>query len=256
MSQNPYAQSADFAPPPESRTSVLAIISLVCSLICIVPGLGLIGTILGISALFGISRSQGAVRGNGLAVSGIVLGLIVTVLWICGLIGAAQVNQMFGKAFIGPVGNVVQAIEAGDYKTARQSFDPALNAAVTDEQIKAFADAYQAELGHYKSMPQSLMEMFGAYSKVGPQFQNYQGRGTPGEVPLPAAFDKGDSLILIQMPTNGRQQQPTAGNWVPSISNLGVLTPAGKEIWLLPLPGSAPTQPGDPDAPAPPSGGG
>lgn len=263
MSQNPYAQTADFAPPPESRTSVLAILSLVCSLICIVPGLGLLGAILGISALFSISRSQGAVRGNGMAVTGVVVGLLVSVLWIGLGIGAAQLSQMFGKNFVGPVGSMVTAIEAGDYKTARQSFDPRLNAAVTDEQIKAFADAYQAELGHYRAMPKTLVEMIGAYGNIGPRLQNYQGGAPGGAMPLPATFEKGDTLILIMMPQGpGARPHPGPSVWIPQLTNVGVLTPAGKEIWLVPVQGLPPPPPDAPGSdgadqtPPPPADGG
>jgi D-xylose transport system permease protein len=60
---------------------VLAILSLVCSLICLIPGLGLLGAILGIAALFSISRSQGAVRGNGMAVTGIIaVGMLMLIV--------------------------------------------------------------------------------------------------------------------------------------------------------------------------------
>ncbi len=263
MSQNPYASNADFALPQESRTSILAILSLVCSLVCVIPFLGLLGAILGIAAMFGISRSQGMLRGNGMAVTGIVVGLLVTVIWLGIGIGMAQFNGALGKRFIAPVASVVQALEADDFKTARGSFDKSLNSAVTDEQMTAFVASYQAELGHFKSMPQSLMEMFTAYSQVGPAMQNYQ--GGKGEIPLPANFDKGPAIVLIELPTN-QSQPPPSGTWMPSLTNIGVLTPSGKEIWLQPLRGTPPPPvpvpapaPGDGQTPAdgqtPPGGG-
>jgi hypothetical protein len=254
MSQNPYAPNADFAPPPESRTSVLAILSLVCSLVCIVPGLGLLGAILGISALFSISRSQGAVKGSGLAAAGIAIGLLLTVIWVGIGIGAAQFNGALGKRFIAPVAGVVSSMEAGDFKTARTSFDKSLDASVTDEQIAAFVSAYQAELGHFKSMPQSLLEMITAYSQVGPAMKNYQ--GGPGEIPLPGNFDKGPAIVLIEVPTNQQQNPPTAGTWVPDLSNVGVLTPTGKKIWLRTPTPPAPSTPEPPPGEAPPPSGG
>lgn len=256
MSQTPYASNADFAPPPESRTSVLAILSLVCSLVCIVPFLGLLGAILGISALFAISRSQGAVRGSGMAAAGIAIGLLVTVLWLGIGIGAAQLNGMLGKQFLAPVGSVVHAMEAGDYKTARSSFDKSLDAAVTDEQIAAFVASYQAELGHFKSMPQSLLDMITAYSQVGQSMQNFQ--GGPNEMPLPGNFDKGTAILLIEGPANRTPNPPRSGNWVPSLTNIGVLTSTGKKIWLYTPAGAPPIPP--PPAPGgdqtPPPGGG
>jgi hypothetical protein len=245
MSQNAYSQSADLIPPPESRSSVLAILSLVCSLICLIPGLGLLGAIMGIAALFSISRSQGAVRGNGMAVTGIIIGLVVTVIWLGILIAGAQFNAVFGRQFVAPVATLVQAMDRGDHATARKSFEPALDAAVTDEQIAAFTAAYQAELGSYKNSPQSLWEMIMAYAQVGPAMQNFQGGGN--QIPVPIEFDKGMSVVIIEVdPSKG--QPPPGGTWVPRAANLGVLTPAGKEIWLIPAPG-APPSPSTPDAP-------
>lgn len=249
MSQNPYASNADFALPQESRTSVLAILSLVCSLVCVIPFLGLLGAILGIAAMFGISRSQGMLRGNGMAVTGIVVGLLVTVIWLGIGIGLAQFNGALGKRFMVPVSSVVHALEADDFKTARGCFDKSLNAAVTDEQMTAFVASYQVELGHFKSMPQSLMEVLTAYSQV-PAMQNYQ--GGKGEIPLPANFDKGPAVILIELPTN-QGQAPQSGTWMPPLTNIGVLTPSGKEIWLQPLRGT-PLPPAPAPAPAPGDG--
>lgn len=250
MSQNPYAQSADLIPPPESRSSVLAILSLVCSLICLIPGLGLLGAILGIAALFSISRSQGAVRGNGMAVTGIIVGLLVSVIWIGIGIAGAQFNAVFGRQFVAPVATLVQAMDRADYATARKSFEPALDAAVTDEQIAAFTTAYQAELGSYKGSPQSFGEMIRAYMQVGPAMQNAQG---PNQIPVPIEFTKGMSVVLIEInPQQG--QPPPGGTWIPRATNIGVLTPAGKQIWLVPQLGSGTAGPDTPGAPGAPTG--
>ena len=60
MSQNPFSPQAqmDYQEPQRRRMSVLAVMSLVFSIICCIPGTGAIGTLLGTAALFRISRSE------------------------------------------------------------------------------------------------------------------------------------------------------------------------------------------------------
>jgi hypothetical protein len=69
-----------YALPPATRTSAAAIVSLVCGLILCVPFVtGLVALITGI---VGISAtSNPAVKGRGMAIAGIILGLISVGLW-------------------------------------------------------------------------------------------------------------------------------------------------------------------------------
>ncbi|MGA2496576.1 MAG: DUF4190 domain-containing protein [Tepidisphaeraceae bacterium] len=84
-------------PPPAAKTSGLAVASLVCSLILCIPLLGLVGAILGIAAL-GATKRPG-VRGRGLAIGGIIVGIMVTFMWIAGVIGTvAGFKQISGVA--------------------------------------------------------------------------------------------------------------------------------------------------------------
>ena len=86
--QNPYANDGmsggydEYAGP--ERTSALAVLSLILSLACCIPGLGLLGAGLGVGALIGISGSRGRVGGKGLAVAGIIVGILVSVAWVGG----------------------------------------------------------------------------------------------------------------------------------------------------------------------------
>ncbi len=75
------------------RTSVMAILSLVCGLVCVVPGIGVLATIFGITSLVGINRSRGRVGGTGLAITGIVLGLLFSMIWIGILYAARQARE-------------------------------------------------------------------------------------------------------------------------------------------------------------------
>ena len=66
-----------------SKTSGLAIASLVCGILAICTGIsGLLGIILGIVALIKINKSQGALKGSGLAIGGLVTSVLFA---MCGL---------------------------------------------------------------------------------------------------------------------------------------------------------------------------
>src|SRR5690349_14731093 len=93
MAQNDFDSGdlgdAELALEPQ-RTSILAILALICALICIIPGMGLLAAILGISAAIGISGSRGRVGGMGLAIAGIVLGLLFSMIWVGIVLGSRQ----------------------------------------------------------------------------------------------------------------------------------------------------------------------
>ena len=74
-SQQPYPGYApQYAPgpgyPPAGPTSGMAIASLVVSLL----GIGIVGVILGHLALNEIKKSNGYIRGRGLAIAGLIIG--------------------------------------------------------------------------------------------------------------------------------------------------------------------------------------
>jgi len=261
MTQNPYAHNpmgpggggmgGDFEQySGPRRTSILAIFSLVLALLCFIPGAGALAVICGGASMILIPKSRGRTGGMGLAITGTLVGLVITILWVMFLAGMSGISQQFGKGFLGPASTMMTAIDKGDYATARKTFTPALNAAVTDKQIAAFHDAYKAEVGSFQSMPQTLWQMILAYVKVGPAMKGMQGQQTPGEMPMPATFDKGMAIVLLMMPMNGASQ-PAPGQMLPPLDNIGVMTPAGKQIWLVPKPTwppqSAPTPPPAPD---------
>jgi hypothetical protein len=259
MSQNPYsnfgssgsqygggpAVSGDFIDPTPSRTSVLAIVALVVSIVgccsIIVPGPGAIAAMLGGLSVFFIARSRGRLTGTGIAVTAIVLGLFHTVALIALLVGASQVNSQVGKEFFVPMGQMMTAIEAGDSKGARAMLTPKASAAVTDEMLADFVKSYHASAGTFQKMPESVFETITMAMELGRASKSQRGGGGgtynqhAGETtfPLPAKFSQGSALIMIAMdPTLMGQKQP-GGAKQPTLLNLGVLTLDGKEVWLI-----------------------
>jgi hypothetical protein len=272
--------TAAFDPTMEPpRTSVLAIVALILSLICLIPGFGTLGVILGVISLLLISGSQGRVSGTGLAVTAIVLGLLVSVVQVGIVVG---VNQFVGvarnKLFL-PVNQSFAAFDAGDVAAARKVLTPAANLKVSDEQFTAFRAAYQAELGAFKGIPDGILSIFKAYTQFGPNMQKYQGKPgqPPAMIPIPAIFERGTALVILQVDPAG--PGPGGSDEVPVLDIL-IETTDGKTIKLSDhaggtaaevAPGTTPTdaapasdtpaapKPADPapaDAPASPKSGG
>ena len=77
METNPYPQTTAVTP----KTSGLAIASLVCGILAFCTGVsGLLGIIFGIVALIKINKSQGALKGLGLAIGGLVTSVLFSLI--------------------------------------------------------------------------------------------------------------------------------------------------------------------------------
>ncbi len=244
MTQNPYAEPGADVFPEAERTSLMAIGSLVCSLICCIPGLGLLGSLMGVIALIGISGSRGRVGGKGLAISGIILGLLVSVIWVGLMIGIGSM----GKGMDQMVSPVFRHVEADEFDEARLLLAPP-GANATDAELIAFRSAYHDAVGSYVGVPTSIGGLIGAYMdpNVGPLIQNYSGSG--GVIPAPGEFGSGLALVVLEFD----QQNPGSGPSGPLYIDIVIVESDGSEIRLSDYAGGV-TLP-DPDAgQAPPSG--
>lgn len=226
----PYFEEPD-------RTSVLAILSLVCALICCIPGLGLVGAGLGVGALVGIGGSGGRVGGKGLAVAGVIVGLFVSALWVGLLIGGRGAVSVFQSGFIAPTNSLMEHVEAGEYDDARDLLVLPAGKTLPDAAFVRFRDAYQAEYGSFTGIPEDFFELMSAYGSAG-QAAGRQGppQGGNNEIPLPAAFDQGMTFMIIK----AAQQTPPGATTTPAqqqfrvpIANVIVLLPDGSELSLV-----------------------
>lgn len=220
----------------------MAILALICSMICVIPGLGLIAIILGISAAIGISNSRGRVGGLGLAITGIVLGLIFSMAWVGIGVISLKVSKGFETALIAPLNQGMTALEAGDYAGVRGILTPEANAAISDERLREFRDSYQGELGAYKSMPQGIVDYVTAFSQIAPLMQQHQaGQPRQNTMPSPASFDKGAALVMFVMDQNSMRPQktPSGTTFGGFIRDIEIWTPSGTHLQLMPAPAPA-----------------
>ena len=94
MENNPYPQTSTVTP----KTSGLAIASLVCGIFGLLFLPGLLGVILGIIAISRINSSNGAIKGKGLAIGGLVLSGVTMVASGVVLLLASMLLPALGKA--------------------------------------------------------------------------------------------------------------------------------------------------------------
>lgn len=250
MSQNPYAGQYDLPEQvvPE-RTSIMAILSLVFGILC-VPLFGLIAIFLGVFAMFGIKASRGRVSGTGLAVAGVVLGIIATLIW-GGCVGTAYVGIKALEGEIGPrITETISSIQNNDASALSAKLDPSVRDQLGPETIQNFRDSYVAKHGEFERLPQGIAEWFEAYSILGPQMQGLQGRQYV--IPFPGKFQNGWALILVEL--NVTQPDPSAQPGALPIANI-VISDGSSEIKLLsgviaPVPAVPSLPDADADAPA------
>ena len=129
----------------EIKTSGLAVGSLVSSLICCIPITTILGVLLGIAAIFTISANP-ARKGKGLAVIGIVLGILFTAVQITGYRFMAP---YWAFAMSGPT----EALEAGfngDAALFRSHFVGA-GATASDAEATRFIDEMRSRYGGFIS---------------------------------------------------------------------------------------------------------
>jgi len=252
MSQSDFNRGfSDFGPGDEviapERTSLLAVGSLIVSIIslvaCCVPGPGVLGVVMGVAALPGISRSHGRVGGKGMAITGIVIGLIATLLsvllWLGGSMGWSQVASRFDGVF-DPDPAVTRAMMARSFTNA-----------FTDEDHALFLAEVESEWGAFRGVDRSLASALGRYFGEGQSLQvitnappSYQSRMWP----MPADFDNGRTFVIAIM-----VQGQTAPDGLPALENFGVVSRDGSRIIWLIDPVTTPTTPTTPPtAPTPP----
>lgn len=227
MSQVSTFGVGELEQPP--RTSILAVLSLICGIVCI-PGLGVLAVLMGIGALVGISGSGGAKKGKGLAVTGLILGLIASVGWGLSVWAMSAAMGIMKNQGVAVVERGFAAIEAGDWNAARGELSVAAATLATDDVLDAFRTQYQTSAGAWVGSPTGgWLEFFGAYGQIQPAMQSYQQRhgGFQNAFPMPMEFANGWMLVVAVIdPKGGANQMP--------VGNIIVVEPDGTEIHLLP----------------------
>ena len=139
----PQAQSGSL------ERSKLAVWSLICSLIFCCPFVTIFGPILGAIAL--IKMKSNPRSGKGMAISGIIIGVITTVLSVGALLFAFTAVRQVMNQVTESASEVITASCAKEYDKARESFAVQTND-VTDEALQSFANELQSRYGAFDSI--------------------------------------------------------------------------------------------------------
>jgi hypothetical protein len=165
------------------KTSGLAIASLVCSLICCIPVIPVIGILLGIGAMISIGGDP-AKKGKGMAVTGIVLGVIFTVgqgVFCPWLYGVGK--EFYAFVGSGPNDALVAGFD-GDAAGFKGQFHGA-GATASDAEVRTFIRELRSRYGGFVSccMDEQAPPPQGTFGKpIVPfpyvyEFENAQMRG-------------------------------------------------------------------------------
>lgn len=255
---NPFAVQPGFGDPQPvaQRTSITAIVALVLSLLCFIPGFSVLGVLLAILALVFISGSNGRLVGKGMAFAALIIGLIASVIWIGIVVGGMGVARIMQSQFVGPVDGLMTAIEANDLAKARAQFTQPANQRMSDDDFARFRDAYQAHLGSFQRAPKGLMDFITLGTPTQQVIAKYQAK--PGQVvdvfPVPSQFANAPAVVIIQFDPTMLQSSinSPAGVTAGSLVNVMIESIDGKRFTLFDPQGANVTTPTPPTPATPP----
>ena len=245
------------------RVSILAIVALVLSILCVTSPVGLV---LGVGAVVLINTSRGRLGGMGMAITSIVIGALGTLAIIAVMIAVNQVSKMFEGFALKPAGLAMRAVQDDDAAGMRGLLTIEAAQQMTDEQVTALRTAYEPTLGKFVEMPSTTWETMKMFASAGQDMEQYDSSNSAeyqDVMPVPARFENGVSLVLIHI-----NSETILDDDGVKLRNFAVVLPNGSQVWLMPetapqntaprqMPGQVPGQPGaEPDpADAPPTDG-
>jgi hypothetical protein len=134
--------------PP--RTSGLAIVALISSLVFCCPVTTLLGPVLGLIALVTIKPERNE-RGKGLAIAAILIGVVLTILWIYSIVLVAGVFRDYLEYMQETPQHVIERGYAGDYDAFRSEFLGS-GARASDAEIQQFLTELTSRYGQFVSI--------------------------------------------------------------------------------------------------------
>ena len=218
--------------PTEPETSKLAIAAFICGSAFCVPVLTpMAAVVLGIIALIVIASSNGRTKGNGFAITGILLGLIVGVgqIWL-----SFEGGKMLTGLVVDPARRVLVALETGDVDTARTFIDGTVQSQVTDAQLVAFQSKLAKKGGKFVDISLDI------YSTGIAASPNFKGVATnlnfaPNAVqthPVELQYEGATYFGAVDLRPNAAA---TSIRGAMTVANISVIV-NGNTIHLIPLP--------------------
>lgn len=236
MHDNPYAHPTSDPTPLDQprRTSIAAIIGLICSLVCCLPFLPALGALLGAIGLRGTMRRDRPVGGRGLAIAAIILGL----LFSAGQVGFALLaNAQLAKDLQHL--RFIQSLQTDDLDEARSRLSVDADSEYTDADLRDWAARLDADWGAFVTGPSSAGEFF--FTQFSPEVGTATQR-VQAEMgfSLDTAFTQAPKMFMVEF-DNGRTPvciivKPTeisaSADGLQAIIDAAYVAPDGSLVWL------------------------
>lgn len=181
------------AAPGGPSLSVLSVLSLLTSLTCL---LSFLGVVLGAAALVGIQLSQGRKYGRGLAIAGIVIGLIFTSVLVGVIVGGYSLVQGYGRNVLQPGQALMQSVEKRDWRTVRATLEPGVEQTITDADLERFAADVAAGAGTFTALDLQHWQFQSDTNSSGFSLENV------APLPMPATYSNGTAVVLFIVGNN------------------------------------------------------
>ncbi len=243
-----YGYGSEQGMSAPAKTSITAILSLVCALFICIPGIAqTLGLFLGFIAVFSIMISGGRRKGLVLAISGIVIsGVLLTGIGLGGFAIYGFVKTM-GRSI---PETFFTTVEIGDMTATRALLAPQLSQSISDEELALFQAKLSTEFGKFQSgefvFSGEPMERSGRN-----QYQN------AFPFPMKLRFDQGDLIaaMILEQPQSGQQSPPTNANgqiiWLEffKVQEIIFVDPSDSSVWYFPQRTAAPPVPAIEESP-------
>lgn len=234
MSENPYAgypserRRDDFGLDEPQRMSILAVLSLICAVVCCIPGLGILAFVFGALALAGISKSQGRVTGKPLAGIGMALGLIATVIWMAIAIGVAQGYKWYTTQVVGGTSQMMETVSDADIAGLRLHLLEPATTELTDEDIAAFAAVVRRDFGDFVGAPTGWSEMGEGFKAAygGGGMRGGGGNNQEPAIPVAVHFSSGATVVHVVI------DEDSFGTSKLRVEDLFIILKSGKALTL------------------------
>ncbi len=212
------------------RLSILAVLSLITGIlalpICCIPAggtlFGLVPIGLGLGSLRAIRKSRGETAGKSLAIGGLVMGLLATIVSTLAWIAIGSQLATMPAVY-------TQVLES-DPAIVRTVLTSSASTTITDEEITRFREGFIAEYGDAWTTPVGIAPVIkGYFAANDPKGLNaVQVSASQSPVPLPIQVDGGWTYLIVIM-----QQGETLGSGLPALANAAYQMPDGSLVWLL-----------------------
>ena len=241
--QRPDAAFSDFgAGHPEERMSRLAPLALGAALMAggtgifaiasktlfpalITPVISLLGIFIASIALITITRSRGRIAGAGIALAGMGLCVVVSVLSMGLLLGAmsgaGRIGAAVNEAMAAAMDRNADELRYAMHHEARDRFD--------QQMLDDFARLVEGQVGGFVGSPDQVLRARSLWNRVLPAMERITDSGLDQRViPWPAEFENDAAVVLLILRSRAAMAAPYG-----QIMDIAVLTNEGFEVRLI-----------------------